>query len=489
MLGSKIKILFAGNQGGVEESIQQAEINKHLNIKNKQIKSYFILWKLSEAQVFALKYPSYEILIYEKFFNKIKYCKKKEVDRINREYRSIAWGSLIAAERSITDTSFLIGAGGNAYLSQGMTEHHIICLVLFYENVLQKLRPDCIFGATADTLFTHIFIKIAQQKKIPFLSCHPVWIGHKNLPSFTIAEDEFTHNFDERLKYKKYLTKIPKNRIRYANKILQSIKKFDANKVVTQATGVPFLVGALSPNLRDLPQYIIKKLLLQKKCDYRKFSLKAKIFANLKRLWRRQTCKKYYGSKLRPKIAKYVLFPLHFQPEQSTLVGGVFYANQVALVENISKSLPLGWTLIVKEHPRGRGSRPLWQYKHLASFPNVLFNDAPTKELMNGASAVITITGTIALEAAVQGTPSICLGQTYFDHLDLIYKVQSFDDLRDLLRKILIHKTRFSAAKRKKHLSAYALSFYENHSPGLPHLKEQAPNVAQMIMKKVSKYA
>ena len=45
---------------------------------------------------------------------------------------------------------------------------------------------------------------------------------------------------------------------------------------------------------------------------------------------------------------KYVYFPLHVDPEASTMVLSPFHTNQIALIENLSKSLPTDH-LLVKE--------------------------------------------------------------------------------------------------------------------------------------------
>ena len=63
----------------------------------------------------------------------------------------------------------------------------------------------------------------------------------------------------------------------------------------------------------------------------------------------------------------------------STLVQGIWSSNQISLIEDISKSLPIGYSLVIKEHPWGRGNRPTWQYKHLEKFYNVFFCDLPSK--------------------------------------------------------------------------------------------------------------
>jgi hypothetical protein len=172
----------------------------------------------------------------------------------------------------------------------------------------------------------------------------------------------------------------------------------------------------------------------------------------------------------------------HFQPEQSTLVGGIFSSNQVALAENIAKSLPLGWTLVCREHPKGRGSRPLWQYRHLESFPNIVFTDAPTKGLIRNAGAVITITGTVAVEAIAFDRPAIMMGRTYFDYSDLLYKPAGIHELPAVFRKILVDGDYERRADRVDLIHKFLLAYNRGFNPGLP-VAENAACIAQAIIR------
>jgi hypothetical protein len=98
---------------------------------------------------------------------------------------------------------------------------------------------------------------------------------------------------------------------------------------------------------------------------------------------------------------QYVLYPLHFQPEASTLVQAPMYLDQLALVQDIARSLPAGHRLYVKEHLSSRGRRPLAYYEQLRSIPSVrlLGPDENTWDLIHNASAVAVITGTMGWEA------------------------------------------------------------------------------------------
>jgi hypothetical protein len=68
---------------------------------------------------------------------------------------------------------------------------------------------------------------------------------------------------------------------------------------------------------------------------------------------------------------KYVIYPIHFQPEASTLVQAPMFLDQAALIQDIARSLPVGYRLYVKEHVANRGRRPLSFYAALRAIPSV----------------------------------------------------------------------------------------------------------------------
>jgi CDP-glycerol glycerophosphotransferase (TagB/SpsB family) len=151
-----------------------------------------------------------------------------------------------------------------------------------------------------------------------------------------------------------------------------------------------------------------------------------------------------------------VLYAMHFQPEQSTLALGPFVLNQIALIENISKALPLGYTLIVKEHPAGRGRRPAWQYRHIASLPNVELCDAPAKEIAQRCDLVMTISGTIGMETLVLGKPVLLFGRSFYDYGDLILKETDSSRLHALLHKVLLqNRTEINRDELRRFLMSY----------------------------------
>lgn len=136
---------------------------------------------------------------------------------------------------------------------------------------------------------------------------------------------------------------------------------------------------------------------------------------------------------IRPK--KYAVYFLHVQPE-ITVEGMAFdYQDQVSTLRNILATLPADMDLVVKEHTPMLGYRPLEFYQELLHMPGLVIAEthADSHDLITRAAVVVTLTGTVALEAVLYGIPAIVLGSIYFDGFNGIYKAESLKELATLL--------------------------------------------------------
>ncbi len=134
----------------------------------------------------------------------------------------------------------------------------------------------------------------------------------------------------------------------------------------------------------------------------------------------------------------YVYMPLHLIPESSVFVKASFYVDELNLIEQVSKSLPLGWKLYVKEHQAMLGERDLEFYRKAAEIANVRvvqinYYKDPKPWLLK-CKGVVTITGTAAYEAALLGKRSIIFGDVPFSLIDGIIRIRSYEDLPGAIR-------------------------------------------------------
>jgi hypothetical protein len=121
---------------------------------------------------------------------------------------------------------------------------------------------------------------------------------------------------------------------------------------------------------------------------------------------------------------KYVLFPLHFQPEATTLVQAPLYVDQLALLRDIAASLPVDHRLYVKEHVSSRGRRPLGFYDAIRAIPaaRLLGPDEDTWTLIREASVVAVITGTVGWEGLMFEKPVVTFGDIFFNLHPSVYR-------------------------------------------------------------------
>ena len=132
---------------------------------------------------------------------------------------------------------------------------------------------------------------------------------------------------------------------------------------------------------------------------------------------------------------KYAIYFLHVQPE-ITVDGMAFdYQDQESTLRSILASLPADMDLVVKEHSPMLGFRPLESYNQLVHMPGMVIANTheDSHKLITHASVVVTLTGTVALEAVLYGIPAIVLGSIYFDSFNGIYKPESINELKKLL--------------------------------------------------------
>jgi len=137
----------------------------------------------------------------------------------------------------------------------------------------------------------------------------------------------------------------------------------------------------------------------------------------------------------------FVYFPMHVEPERSTLLAAPFYTNQIEVIRHIAKSIPIDHTLLVKEHPSQelREWRKISEYKQIIDIPNVKLIHPTVKsdELMKMSSLIISIGGTSAFEAVFYRKPSIVFTDVGYEQLPSVIRVSNIEDLPKKIKEAL----------------------------------------------------
>ena len=337
------------------------------------------------------------------------------------------------------------------YRNFDTVKRFIILHLRFWESFFQKERPEYLVGEAISGLSIYLAYLVGI-----YYGCVYLGITHSRIPGkHYITEDEYGYSKKTEFIYRNDIP-IPEE------KVCEFITKFRREKTKPSYMlnqGKPPVIGKISNiipyiKLGDSPDYFytngnlnlfgaIKKKVSQKLRYYILSKFKTKIFH-------------------RSEKEKFLLYPVHFQPEASTMVQAPFFENQLSVIENIARSLPVDIKLYVKDHYAALGSKYLTFYKRIKELPNVKLIDPfiDSHALIQQSEAVITITGTVGWEAILYDKPVIIFGDVYYDICEHVTKVTCYN----LLPKI-INNTIYNSDQPKdsnlKFIGAYLESLYE----------------------------
>ena len=336
------------------------------------------------------------------------------------------------------------------YFNKGSNLQYLLYIELCYkktENVLNDFKPDMILDLNDGELVRTIINEISVARKIPYINInYPRYEDYKT-PSFCMGievDDYFKKEFN---KYINKKTATLSDELKYIESYRERSDIMPAEfKGTTTSQYHPDSIIKVVKTLIGKVLYFINLSLLSRNYKIIKNNI---IFTSpfrhllfyfyiaIKRqlLYRKN---RYFSEPLDGE--KYVYMPLHLIPESTTFSKAPFYINELNLIEQISKSLPIDWKLYVKEHQSMVGERKTRFYRDVNSFHNVRlvrFNYyKDPKPWIEKSIGVITITGTGAYEAALMGKKSIIFGDVPFMLIDGVTRVRSFEDLPVLLKSL-----------------------------------------------------
>jgi capsule polysaccharide export protein KpsC/LpsZ len=116
------------------------------------------------------------------------------------------------------------------------------------------------------------------------------------------------------------------------------------------------------------------------------------------------------------------------------------------MVDLLSKCVPEGWSVYVREHPvqfktigsRGECSRTIDFYDDLASLSNVKLLPIPASniDLIDHSEAVATVTGTGGWEALLREKPVLVFGYAWYKDCKGVFYTPTEETCRSALSKI-----------------------------------------------------
>lgn len=309
----------------------------------------------------------------------------------------------------------------------------IIGSFMFWEDILEKsnatyLVSDCIIGA-------HNFIGmiVGEKKNVSYISIQGG--RYKKYFSFFSLEEGF-----DNLEYNQMIY----NKPQILEEELEFAKKYVDDYVNTKKhPSYIYTNECANKQLGETAKYFLKRIknisyLWDKKFD-NKFDTKQykgrwKTLEPAMEALRCKIIKKYF---VKPDFnEKFVLFPLHFQPEASTCVYARKYENQLYFIDQLSKSIPAGLMIYVKEHIVRQGHRPLAFYRQIKKYPNIklIGPENSGHDLISHCEYVVCLTSTLGFEALMYGKSVFVCGDCFFENFSGAQRIRDvFDEKKKFL--------------------------------------------------------
>ncbi|WP_139092911.1 MULTISPECIES: hypothetical protein [unclassified Pseudomonas] len=306
-------------------------------------------------------------------------------------------------------------------------ENYITNCITTIDGDIENRKIDIIFGE-ATALHEVLAALICKSLDIKFLKPHTVRIPSDRFAFFEGYLEEKIHS---RMKNDE------EDILTLARDTIERIKKQNLKPNYFYKNNKPpsFLdISLIKRVLKKLPQMIIEQ-----KHNGAEKSLYHHIFIEKKYLTPfRAKRKSYLRLFSHPKSnEKHILFTLHKQPEASIDVLCTEHSNQIELIRRISLNTPRDYKIYVKEHSNAIGERPNNFLNKINKIPNVrlISPHADSHELIRNANLTITISGTVAYEAAIFEKPSATLSPLFFNKFESCRYIERTSDIYDILNE------------------------------------------------------
>jgi hypothetical protein len=181
----------------------------------------------------------------------------------------------------------------------------------------------------------------------------------------------------------------------------------------------------------------------------------------------------------------FVYFPLHVTDDYKITRIIPHCRDQVSLVEQVADALPVGYDLVLKEHPMSLGRNSIGLLRRLRRRPNVRLVQPYTSshELIQGAAGVVVISSTVGLEALLYDQPVLTLGEPFYAGFGVTLDVHSFAEIAERVPELLRFRPDPERIRRFLHAAM------RNCYPGAPVLVDRSEENAIALAASIERAA
>ena len=304
--------------------------------------------------------------------------------------------------------------------------------ISFFINVLEEFKPKLVFMQQAGENISNLLLyRIAKKMKFKILMPVPVHTHNTIIISDNIGGREITDEFIKLMKNFTDESNIYDDEFIKKSNLIETVNvQLTFNSSATFSQKINHYIKRLSQNPEAVYKNIGKTKLKMIKYKYHNY------FEIKKR-------KQFLDNKSIKSIEdkKFMYYPLQSEPEAKVLTESPFYSNQIALIENIAKSIPIDLVLYVKEHPIQKTKlwRSVEDYKKILAIPNVklVHPNVSSQELISKSQGIIVINGSVGFEGLFYKKPVILFSDEYYDELSMVTKIKSLTTLPEVISNAL----------------------------------------------------
>ena len=367
---------------------------------------------------------------------------KKNIHELEEEYQKSNLWKIIVSQRTYYDYSYLNGAEPhfNPKIEDALFD--LKALVLFYSSIIKKYNIDTVLAHAGDNMHSTTLFTLARSMNIKVFQMNAL-LFKKRL--FYFCDDEYFRSSLLKKKHLQYAKNYDSYVIPYINEIedfKKSLLGFNPVEEVKEIWHDVNIVEMLKNNIKSMWRLLSHKEIFFSGFDninnVRSFFIKLR--ASIKRYFFYFITENFIKYEKEVTTSKYVYFPLHLQPEATLLSTAPVFSDQLSIIRGLSASLPSGYKLVIKDYPLQGGYRPPSFYKQIKKLPNVILYHRvfPSIKLVENCEMVVTIQGTVGLEALLRNKKVLLLSRAFYDSIYGIEKVNNYKDLHNIIKRYLL---------------------------------------------------
>ena len=321
------------------------------------------------------------------------------------------------------------------------------------KEVLEAERPDAVLGGF-DSIYAGIGLAVCRNLNIP-------WVAM----TFTTIPSGYTA-FCNSISPNAILPVHDQPEEVFLDVASRELEQFESGLLATPAYVAPYSMSwALKRMLLDTAG-ILKRTLQKKRTPYGN-SLSNGVFATIINSFSKRRNMIYVLTRKsflrRPPNEKFAFFAIHMQPESSTDAWAPFFADQLHLIKQIVRAMPPNLKLLVKLHFSAPDMYTPRQLREIARLPGleIVEPNAPSRDFVKNAALIVSIQGTISMEAALLGKPVLMFGDSPYLGFPSVELAGRFTELPEQIRNML-NKSRPS---RQEIIHAFA-RYLSRYMPG-----------------------